>query len=60
VSVGTENDWPQAVTGTSQSASFASNRFRLWRRHRSALSERLIALYAAALTGTVNVSSALI
>jgi hypothetical protein len=60
VTIGTEADWPQVLTGAKQGASYAGNTgFGYGDDTSVALSERLIGLYAQALNGSVNVGEAL-
>ena len=60
VSVGTELDWPQAVTGTREGRLYEGNTgYGYGDTDAVALGERLMALYAQALNGADNVGQAL-
>ena len=60
VSIGTQLDWPQAFTGTDQSALYAANTGYGYGDDTSvALGERLMGLYAQSLDGKVSVGRAL-
>jgi CSLREA domain-containing protein len=60
VSVGTELDWPQAITGTGQGGLYEGNTgYGYGDTDAVALGERLMALYAEALNGASNVGQAL-
>ncbi|HET9728663.1 MAG TPA: hypothetical protein VFR41_04535, partial [Acidimicrobiia bacterium] len=60
VSVGTELDWPQAITGSAQGGVYEGNTgFGYGDSDTVALGERLMALYAQALNGATSVGQAL-
>jgi hypothetical protein len=60
VSVGSTNDWAQAITGANQKGLFAGNTgYGLGDDQTVALSERLMALYAQELDGTSSAGRAL-
>jgi CSLREA domain-containing protein len=60
VTVGTQLDWPQAITGAAQGGVYEGNTgYGYGDDQTVALSERLMGLYAQALDGTVSVGRAL-
>jgi hypothetical protein len=60
VSIGSEFDWPQAVTGQTQGGTLVGNTgYGIGDDTSLALSERLMTLYAQALNGSVTVGQAL-